>query len=82
MTIDIQWSLNLSYSYLSYLCISQSVQILMVWAEEQVTEDGVAVTNYDVFIQHGRLDHRVHQELKENKEHVSVKSLSTNCKLQ
>lgn len=39
----------------------------MIWTEEQIPQEGVPITHYDILIQQGRLGNGVHQELEENR---------------
>lgn len=51
-----------------YLLIGESVQVLVIWAEEQIFQDGAAVTHDDVFVQQSRLGNGVDEDLREVKQ--------------
>lgn len=48
----------------SYLFISEGVQKLMIWTEEQISQDGVSVAHHHVLVQQSRLGNGVHQDLE------------------
>lgn len=54
----------------SYLFVGEGVQVLVVRTEEEVSQDGAAVTHHHVLIQQGRLGNRVDQDLKESRGRV------------
>lgn len=50
--------------FLSYLFIGESIQILMIVAEEKISQNGLPVTHSYILILQCGLDDGVHQDLK------------------
>ena len=47
-----------------YLFVCEGIDVLVVWAEEQISVDGTPLAHHPILIQHGRMVDRIHQDLK------------------
>ena len=56
----------------SHLFVCECVYVLMVRAEEHVSQNGIPFTHSHIFIQQSRLVNRVHQDLKHKRQFLWV----------